>query len=236
MTQFVLVAGAWLGAWAWNRVTPLLESQGHSVNPVTLTGMGDRVHLASKELGIETAIQDVLNVMTFEDLHEAVLVGHSFAGKVVAATADRSPDDVQGIIYLDAFRPSKVRGPQGSFDPNEFGALQPAQWSIPLTERVLDAVGKDITEEDRAWMMSKATPWPSRYATDAVELSKRFDQIRSAFILCTQGGDPVDDIVSGRWGRLDGPHAIIDSGHWPMITRPEELAADLMRLSEKLLP
>ena len=94
MTTFVLVPGAWLGGWVWNRITPPLEKKGHRIYPVTLTGMGDRVHLYSADLGIVTAIQDVLNVINYYDIEDAVLVGHSFAGKVVAAVAARVPKRV----------------------------------------------------------------------------------------------------------------------------------------------
>ena len=74
MATFVLVPGAWLGAWAWKKVIPLLEEKGHEVYPVTLTGMGERVHLLSKDVGIETAVQDVLNVVKYNDLDDFILV------------------------------------------------------------------------------------------------------------------------------------------------------------------
>src|SRR3974377_661302 len=80
---FVLVPGAWLGGWVWKRVAPLIQEKGYSVFPVTLTGMGDRVHLATKEVGVETAVRDVQNVIEYEDLEDIILVGHSFAGKIV---------------------------------------------------------------------------------------------------------------------------------------------------------
>ena len=108
MTIFVLVPGAWLGGWAWKKVIPLLQKKGHEAHTVTLTGMGDRVHLASPDLDIETAIQDVLNVIRYNDLDDFVLVGHSFAGKVVAAVADRVPKKVRALLYLDAYRPRMV--------------------------------------------------------------------------------------------------------------------------------
>ena len=128
---FVLVPGAWLGAWAWRRVVTLLESDRNAVYPLTLTGMGDRVHLATPQVGIETAIQDVMNAIDYEGLEDVVLVGHSFAGKVVAAVADRAPKKVRTLLYLDAFRPQKVRTPQGSFDPSEFGSLKPGELDDP---------------------------------------------------------------------------------------------------------
>jgi pimeloyl-ACP methyl ester carboxylesterase len=229
MTTVVLVPGAWLGGWAWKKVVPLLEERGHRVYAITLTGMGERVHLASKDIGIETAIQDVLNVIRYNDLDDFVLVGHSFAGKVVAAVADRVPERVKIILYLDAFRPEKnVRTPQGSFNPNEFGSLKPGEWTIPLTEEILQNIGKDVKGLDRKWMLSKATPWPMKLSTDPVTLSKDFDTVRSAYIFCTDGGDPVDEILKGKWGKLDGPYKVIESGHWPMITKPDELVKDML--------
>ena len=207
----------------------MLEERGHRVYAITLTGMGEMAHLASNDIGIETAIQDVLNVIKYNDLDDFVLVGHSFAGKVVAAVADRVPERVKIILYLDAFRPEKnVRTPQGSFNPNEFGSLKPGEWTIPLTEEILQNIGKDVKGLDRKWMLSKATPWPMKLSTDPVTLSKDFDTVRSAYIFCTDGGDPVDEILKGKWGKLDGPYKVIESGHWPMITKPDELVKDML--------
>ena len=235
VATFVLVPGAWLGGWAWRRVIPLLETKGHQAQGVTLTGMGERVHLASADVGIETAIEDVLNIIKYDDLDDFVLVGHSFAGKVVAGVADRAPERVKMVLYLDAFRPKKgVRTPQGSFDPNEFGGLKPGEWTIPLTEGIIGTIGKDVMGQDRKWMLSKATPWPAKHASDAVTLSENFDSVKSAYIFCTGSGDPVDEIVEGKWGKLDGPHKVIESGHWPMITRPEELVEDMLLLTDSV--
>lgn len=231
MTTFVLVPGAWLGGWVWKKVVPLFHETGHEVHVITLTGMGERVHLASKEVGIETAIQDVLNVIKYNDLNDFVLVGHSFAGKVVAAVADRIPERVRALLYLDAFRPQKVRTPQGGFDPNEFVSLKPGQWTIPLTEEILDNIGKDVKGPDRKWMLSMVTPWPMKHSSEPVTLSKNFDTVKSAYIFCTGGGDSVDEILKGKWGKLDGPHKVIESGHWPMITKPDELVKDMLNLS-----
>lgn len=221
-----------MGGWVWKKVAPILEQKGHSVYPVTLTGMGERVHLASKHIGIETAILDVTNVIAYNDLDDFVLVGHSFAGKVVAAVADREPGKVRALLYLDAFRPQKVRTPQGGFDPTlEFGGLKPGEFAVPLTEKILDSMGADVKGADRKWMLSKATPWPVKYGTDPITLSANIDRVEKAYILCTKGGDPVDEIVAGKWGKLEGPYEIMETGHWPMVTKPDELAEDLLALS-----
>jgi len=232
MTKFVLIPGAWLGAWAWQKVTPILEEHGHEAYPVTLTGMGERVHLASEKLGMDTAVEDVLNIIKFNSLKEFVLVGHSFAGKVAAVAADRTHDRVDKVIYLDSFRPERVRTPQGKFDPEvEFGPPPKGSPGIPLTDAIIDRIGKDVQGSNRTWMMSMATPWPIKLAKDPITLSKSYDAVKEAYVFCTQSGDPVDEIIAGKWGRLEGPYRVIDSGHWPMITKPVELAEDLMALA-----
>jgi pimeloyl-ACP methyl ester carboxylesterase len=232
LSRFVLIPGAWLGAWAWKDVTPILEKKGHSAFPVTLTGMGERVHLATKDVGMETAIQDVLNVIKYNDLDDFVLAGHSFAGKVAAAVADDAHDKVQKIIYVDAFRPEIVREPQGGFDPTrEFGPSLQGGNAIPLTEEIIDRIGKDVIGGNRKRMMSLGTPWPIKLAKDPITLSENYDSAKEAYVFCTLSGDPVDEIIAGKWGKLNGPYKVMETGHWPMITKPEELAEDLVSLA-----
>ena len=230
--RFVLVPGAWLGAWVWKDVASLLERDGHSVHPVTLTGMGERAHLATRDVGMETAIQDVLNVVKYHELDDFVLVGHSFAGKVAAAVADRAHERVRKVVYLDALRPERVREPQGGFDPtHEFGPTPPGGFAIPLTEEIVVRIGKDVKGPSLRRMLSLATPWPVKLGTDPITLSATYDGVPEAYVFCSLSGDPVDEIVAGKWGKLVGPHRIIEAGHWPMITKPGELAKDLVALA-----
>jgi len=77
-----------------------------------------------------------------------------------------------------------------------------------------------------------ATPWPTRLASDPITLSRSYDDVKEAYVLCRLSGDPVDEIIAGKWGRLNGPYRIIEAGHWPMITKPEELAMDLVSLAK----
>jgi pimeloyl-ACP methyl ester carboxylesterase len=223
MTTFVLVPGAWLGGWAWKKVVPLLEQRGHEAHALTLTGMGERVHLASKDVGIETAVQDVLNIIKYNDLNDVVLVGHSFAGKVAAAVADRAHERVGIVLFLDAFRPANVRTPQGSFS-EEWPPLADG-WRVPLTEDILGSIGKDVQGADREWILSKTTPLPIRLFQDSITLSANYDSVKKAYIFCTGGGDDIEEI---KREKLDGPSKIIESGHWPMITKPVELVDALV--------
>src|SRR4051794_14896338 len=98
---FVLVGGACLGGWAWSEVATRLRDLGHEVLPVTLTGLGERVHLASPQVDLDTHVADVVNVLDFEGLGDAVLVGHSYSGSVVTGVADQRPQRLHAVTYLD---------------------------------------------------------------------------------------------------------------------------------------
>src|SRR5207244_6748619 len=118
-------------------------------------GTGNRVHIASKDVGMETAIQGVMSIIEYNDLDDIVLVGHSFAGKVVAPVADRAHKKVKMILYLDAARPEKIRGPQAAFNPSEF-PRPPGSWEVPFSEKIIEMIGKDVQGTDREWMLAKA--------------------------------------------------------------------------------
>jgi len=102
---YVIVHGAWGGGWAFQEVDRLLTADGNKVYRPTLTGQGEKVHLASPDVGLGTHIQDIVNVILWENLHEVVLVGHSYGGMVITGVADRVPDRIRRLIYLDAFLP-----------------------------------------------------------------------------------------------------------------------------------
>jgi pimeloyl-ACP methyl ester carboxylesterase len=105
MTNYVLVHGAWHGSWCWARVRHLLAAKAHGVFTPTLTGVGERSHLLSCDVGLDTLIADVANLMIWENLRDVVLVGHSYGGVVVRHVADRMPDRIRSLVYLDAFVP-----------------------------------------------------------------------------------------------------------------------------------
>jgi pimeloyl-ACP methyl ester carboxylesterase len=106
MAVFVLVHGGFTGGWVWKSVRAYLESKRHRVYTPTLTGLGERAHLISPILDLETHIQDVINVLYYEDLDNVVLVGNSYAGMVITGVADRVPERISHLIYVDAFVPA----------------------------------------------------------------------------------------------------------------------------------
>src|SRR3712207_3031291 len=101
MAVYVLVGGGWLGGWCWQGVARRLRQEGHDAYPATLTGLGERVHLASPEVDLETHITDVVNLIEYEDLHGVVLLGNSYASLVVTGVADRMPERISQLVYLD---------------------------------------------------------------------------------------------------------------------------------------
>ncbi len=105
MAIFVLVHGAWHGGWCWQRVARLLRAAGHDVYTPTLTGLGERAHLLSPAIGLDTHIKDILGVLFYEDLRDVVLVGHSYAGMVITGVAEQTAKRLRHLVYLDAFVP-----------------------------------------------------------------------------------------------------------------------------------
>ena len=103
MATFVLVHGAWHGGWCWRFVRPLLG--GHDVYAPSLTGLGERKHLARADVDLDTHIADVVSLLEMEDLCDVVLVGHSYGGMVITGAADRAPERIGRLVYLDAFVP-----------------------------------------------------------------------------------------------------------------------------------
>jgi pimeloyl-ACP methyl ester carboxylesterase len=104
-TTFVIVHGAWGGSWAFKKVDSLMTAHGALVYRPSLTGQGERVHLASPEIALTTHINDVVNIIVFENLKDIVLIGHSYGGMVITGVADRVPERIRKLIYLDAFLP-----------------------------------------------------------------------------------------------------------------------------------
>jgi pimeloyl-ACP methyl ester carboxylesterase len=111
MTTFVLVHGAWHGGWCWRRVADLLERRGHEVFAPTLTGLGERSHLMSGSINLDTHIADVVNVLTWEDLHDVVLVGHSYGAWPISGAIEQTFDRITSVVYLDAFVPEDGQKP-----------------------------------------------------------------------------------------------------------------------------
>jgi pimeloyl-ACP methyl ester carboxylesterase len=160
MATFVLVHGSWAGGWNWARLRPFLADSGHHVLTPTLSGLGDRGHLAGPDIGLSTHIKDITRLLDWEDLTDVVLVGHSYGGMVVTGVLGRVPERLARVVYLDAFRPEPG---QAAFDvlpelPGLFGE-PPAEhpWGWPPVDLALLGI---VEPADRDWMARKCTPMP----------------------------------------------------------------------------
>jgi pimeloyl-ACP methyl ester carboxylesterase len=248
MTTHVLVGGAWLGGWCWQPVTAQLRAQGHDVYPVTLTGLGERSHLASREVDLDTYIADVVNVIEVEDLQDVVLVGHSYAGLVVTAVADRIPERISLLTYLDS-------GPVP--DATAYLDLQPPAarqlierlveeagngWQVPMPsweelEGVLGASLAGLGPDERSQLRGRAAAQPLRTWTQPVSLKNPArEQLPKLLITCSfplaqvrqmiADGHPwFAELAGPQWSFLELP-----TGHWPMFSEPDRLADLLLHL------
>ena len=162
MATFILVHGAWAGGVVWRQLAAMLRQAGHEVYAPTLTGLGERKHLLDREISLETHIQDVIGVIDDEDLSDVILVGHSYGGIVISAVADRLPDKIGSLVYLDAIVPENGQSVFNLLQlPSENGFVSP----IPST-----AFGLKRPEVIAFWE-AKSTPQPLATFTQPVRLA-----------------------------------------------------------------
>ena len=248
----VLVPGACLGGWACREVAERLRSLGHDVFPITLTGLGERVHLADREVDLETHIADVLGVLDYEDLRDAVLVGHSYAGVVVTGAADRRPDRLKTVVYLDC-SPLPDGMAIADVQPPEQRDLQRAavehdgdawRWPVPDRETLSRGLfGSTAGLEDRhfAAIEQRGTPQPYATFTTPLRLAHpRPPGVRRAAIFCTEGGITVaaiqtllqeGDPRAALFADPDWDLRELATGHWAMFSAPEQLAETLRQIA-----
>jgi pimeloyl-ACP methyl ester carboxylesterase len=187
MATFVLVHGAWGGSLLWRPIAQALRKAGHEVYTPTLTGLGERKHLVNRGIDLGTHIADVLGVIDYEDLSEIVLVGHSYGGMVVTGVADRIPDKIASLVYLDAFVPENG---QSLFGLVPQDAPRPDRPPIPASEDYLtpplppDAFGTP-TPAVLEFFQRKTSPQPTACFTQGVKLTGGIDRIKKkTYIYC----------------------------------------------------
>jgi pimeloyl-ACP methyl ester carboxylesterase len=164
----VLVHGAWSGSWVWARVAKALRARGAEVHTPSLTGVGERVHLASPEIDLETHVLDVLNVLRYEALSDVVLVGHSYGGMVVTGVADRAPERGAALVYLDAFVPQDGEALADLLSPQTRAEILGTEgWQVPA--RTPQRQG--MTDPDEiAWIAERRDPQPRKTFTQPLSV------------------------------------------------------------------
>jgi len=234
MATFVLVHGGWHGSWCWKRVRNALQARGHDVFTPTLTGVGERSHLLSPDVNLDTHITDVVNLIRWEELSGVVLCGHSYGGCVITGVADRLSDRIAALVYLDAFVPEDG---QSLFDilPTFYktSQLEAAQrdgggWRVPH----IPAEVFNVSAGDREWVNRQCTMQPIATFQQVIKLIGKGDPVkRVTFILATDFPDSPFPAFYERakvrgWKTLTMP-----CGHDVMLDRPEELTGALLEIA-----
>ena len=228
MATYLLCHGAWSGGWSWNKIRVLLRAAGHEVVTPTYTGLGERAHLAHPMVDLETHIQDVLSVAQYESLSDFILVGHSYGGMVVTGVADRLPERVRHLVYLDAFVPGDGQS-LASLAGEGHSSTRVEGWLIPP-----NPPPPDTSPEDAAWITPLRRHQPARCFSQPLRLTRgTLPPMPRTYIHCTRKtGNDVFRQFADRF-RNDPTwrfHAM-DASHSPNITAPEELAALLLALA-----
>jgi pimeloyl-ACP methyl ester carboxylesterase len=234
VSTYVLVHGAWRGSWIWKRVRRLLQARGHEVFTPTLTGVADRSHLSSPNVNLDTHITDVANLIRWEELSDVILCGHSYGGCVVSGVADRVPDRIGALIYLDAFVlengqclndmiPPKVRSERLAL-AKEVGE----GWKLPP----IPAEEFNVNPRDRDWVNRQAT-WQSMATFEQpLRLTDAINQIKHVTYILASGWSPSPFPQFYEKAKAKGWKTItIECGHDVMLDRPEELAEQLLAVS-----
>ncbi|MFE9631053.1 alpha/beta fold hydrolase [Streptomyces sp. NPDC006463] len=231
MVNFVLVAGVWLGSWAWDEVAAELRSAGHGAHPVTLSGLAERQGVPA---GQQTHVQDVVDEVERLGLRDVVLVGHSYAGIPVGQAAERIGDRLARVVFVDSEVPADGRSfldgwpdgramVEGSISrTGGFWAPRPAP----------DYAGQDLDAEQVARIVAGSTPHPGATLTEPAVLARPLGELPATYVKCLlDGPEPsqaVAELLTGERWRL----VTMDTGHWPMFSRPGELARILLAEAE----
>ena len=221
MATFVLVHGAWHGGWCWKRVRKLLQGQGHEVFTPTLTGLADRSHLLSRDVNLETHILDVVNLILWEELTDVVLCGHSYGGAIISGVADRIPERIRSLVYLDAFVLENGENLMRIELKVEDG------WKIPP----VSAEAFNVNAADREWVDRQCTILPLECWRQPITLTKRIEQIKKVTYILAEGWAGTDSpfIQDYQKARAKGWKTLtMPCGHDVMLDMPEELTQVLL--------
>jgi pimeloyl-ACP methyl ester carboxylesterase len=233
---FVLVHGAWHGGWCWRHVARRLRDAGYEVHAPTLTGLGERAHLATPEVSLETHIQDVLGVIDTEELDRVVLCGHSYGGLVVTGAADRRSARIAGLVFLDAFIPEHgqsllaIHGPESEARIRAAAAERGQGWLMPPFDAARFCV-QDAA--DAAWVDRRVVPQPIANFAQPIALTGAWRSIPTLTYIRALGypnspfarySEQVRD--DARWHYHEVP-----CGHDVMVDMPVELSEHLLAVA-----
>jgi pimeloyl-ACP methyl ester carboxylesterase len=243
MATFVLVHPAWFGGWCWRKLTPRLRAAGHEVVVPTLTGLGDRAHLLDHGIDLLTHVEDVAGVLTYEDLDRVVLVGTSSGGMVVTGVADRLPERVAEVVYLDAFVPEDGQSlfdlisPERRTVMEELVAAEGDGWLLPRFApapwpEILSRLWGVTDPDDVAWAEPRLRATPVGHFTQPLHLGDAVRDLPRAYVRFTRFPHAGFDRWAQRAAEAPGwRHRTLDCGHIAYVSDPGAVAAVLLELA-----
>jgi pimeloyl-ACP methyl ester carboxylesterase len=241
MTTFVLVPGLWLGAWAWHEVTAALRGAGHDAYPLTLTGVADRQHVGGPRTDLDTHITDITALIETEELTDVVLVAHSYAGHPVTGAADRIPQRLRRVVYVDSGPLPNGMSHLDVHDAAEQDRIRTqvgTGWRMPPRDwdpeqDPVNLAGLSATALDT--LRGRATPHPFGTLTQPLALTGAGEAVPRALIACTYPLDQVRILIEQQHpffaGLADAALAGLPTGHWPMFSEPDALAKALASIA-----
>lgn len=230
---YVCLSAAWCGGWIWSRVADTLRARGHRVLTPTFTGVGERSHLLTAAVNLDTHIADVANTIRWEDLREVTLVAHSYGGIVAAGAIEHTLPALASAIFVDAFMPESGASLLSSASPRFREMIEAAIAKNEIAVKPVPATIFAVNEKDRPWFDAKATPHPLAALRQPVKLTGARERVaRKAYIRA------VDYEQAGFQAHYESLRkdpawrtASIAGGHCPMLDQPERLAALLEELA-----
>jgi pimeloyl-ACP methyl ester carboxylesterase len=230
MATFVLVHGAWHGGWCYARVAKLLRSVGHDVYTPTLTGVGERAHLAGLSISLTTHVQDIVNVIEYENLSDVILCGHSYGGMVITGVAASIGDRIRTLFYLDAFVPEEGQSLLDQLAPEFRGQLVDlAKLNNGLVPPI-PAVAFNVNAADAAWVDKTCVPQSLLTFVQAIRLTGKENSVRNRTYIFADGYDmhTFDPIYERVRNDPQWKVRTINCGHDVMLDRPGELSELLL--------
>lgn len=234
MATFILVHGTSCGGWIWKRLSPLLREQGHEVYTPTLTGLSDRGHVRGGEINLTTHVTDIANLIFYEDLNNVVLVGNSYGGMVITGVANKIPERLKFLVYLDAYLPDDGQSEADLLPAHIFAArrAESAQHNglLPPPSPTLFGITDPVLV---GWVKDRMTPHPIDTYTESVSSNEVSAAIPAVFIHCTANPPGTPDLFasSAAKAKARGWQVIdLETGHLAMLTAPGQLASILLSL------
>ncbi|MDQ0640265.1 pimeloyl-ACP methyl ester carboxylesterase [Pedobacter sp. W3I1] len=224
---FLFVPGAWDGGWDYAKVDSILSAHGDMVYRPTLTGLGEKVHLANPEINLTTYINDIMNVIRFEDLHNVILIGHSYGGMVISGVAEKMPERIKQLIYLDAMVPNDGESAKDVcgelWEPMTSGNIKDGMVLYPF------GTTKPTPPID--------VPQPLNTFTEPLKISNRMvKKIPTAFLQMTKNGkgSPGHDKMGiTRAQARKWKIYTLEGGHYSMREQPDNLVKKLEEITRQ---